>query len=73
MKPQPVSFLSQKNRKQNSQFHPVSRETVLLVDFMQKRHFFCDQFHVKLGETGDFFLFFWLKNETGCGFMGETG
>ena len=27
MKPQPVSFLSQKNRKQNSQFHPVSRET----------------------------------------------
>ena len=27
MKPQPVSFLSQKNRKQNGQFHPVSRET----------------------------------------------
>ena len=27
MKPQPVSFLSQNNRKENRQFHKVSRET----------------------------------------------
>ena len=35
--------------------------------------FFCGQFLMKLGETGDFISVFWLKNETGCGFMGEIG
>ena len=36
MKPQPVSFLSQNNRRQNCQFHKVSRETSFFYKTGQK-------------------------------------
>ena len=54
MKPQPVSFLSQKNWNQTSQFHPVSRETVLLVDFTPETAVFCAQFQWNSGGCNQF-------------------
>ena len=55
------------------QFHVKLDETGWF-GFSWKPHFFffCGQFQVKLVKNVWFFSAFWLKNETGCGFMYET-
>ena len=62
MKPQPVSFLSQKIWKQNRQFHAVSRETVLLANFTPKRPFFLCPVSLKI------VFYFWFQTS-----FSETG
>ena len=69
MKPQPVSFLSQKNWNQNIEFHKVSRETVLLANFMQKRPLFSAQFHWNSGSYFEFHGDFWNWSETATSFI----